>query len=64
VRAKELAFQLQERLNRDAPWIPLFDSPLVEAFRSDQVRYPATSMIGGLQMDPRYGFIDAVESAQ
>lgn len=61
VRAKELAFQLQETLNRDLPWIPLFDSPLIEAYRSDQVRYPLTSLIGGLQGDPRGGFIDAVE---
>jgi ABC-type transport system substrate-binding protein len=64
VRAKELAFQLQDLLNRDAPWIPLFDTPLVEAYRSDQVRYPATNMIGGLQVEPRSGFIDAVELVQ
>jgi peptide/nickel transport system substrate-binding protein len=64
VRAKELAFQLQETLNRDLPWIPLFSAPLIEAYRSDQVRYPFTSMIGGLQREPWSGFIDAVELVQ
>ena len=64
VRAKDLAFQLQEMLNREGPWIPLFDTPLTEAYRSDQVRYAATNMIGGLQGDPRFGFIDSVELAK
>jgi ABC-type transport system substrate-binding protein len=62
--AKSLAFQLQEMLNRELPWIPLFDSPLVEAFRSDQVRFPTTTMVGGIQQSPWYGFIDSAELAQ
>jgi ABC-type transport system substrate-binding protein len=63
-RARALAFELQEVLNRDVPWIPLFDTPIVEAYRSDQVVFPTTTVMGGIQGAPRIGFVNAVALAQ
>ena len=48
-RARTLAFRLQELLARDLPWVPLFDTPIVEAYRSDQVLFPTTRGLAGLQ---------------
>ena len=47
--ARELVFELQAFLAEDLPYVPLFDTPLVEAYRSDQVDYPYTHSLGGLQ---------------
>ena len=47
--ARNLVFELQAFLAEDLPYVPLFDTPLVEAYRSDQVDYPYTHSLGGLQ---------------
>lgn len=57
-RARKLAFRLQEFLARDLPYLVLFDTPIVEAYRSDRVRYPTVDVLGGLQNHG--GFIEAV----
>jgi ABC-type transport system substrate-binding protein len=48
-KARTLAHQLQEFLARDLPYIILFDTPIVEAYRSDHLRFPTTRGIGGIQ---------------
>ena len=47
--ALELAFAMQAFLAEDLPYVPLFDTPLVEAYRSDRIEYPYTHSLGGLQ---------------
>ncbi len=47
--ARELVFEMQAFLAEDLPYVPLFDTPLVEAYRSDRVEYPYTHSLGGLQ---------------
>lgn len=66
-RARMLAFELQDFLARDLPYLVLFDTPIVEAYRSDHVRYPATEGLGGIQnvhLRERAGFIHAVQLVQ
>lgn len=47
--AREIAFRLQEKLAEDVPYVVLFDSPIVEAYRSDRVQYPFTKVLDGIQ---------------
>ena len=47
--ARQLVFNMQEFLAEDLPYVPLFDTPLVEAYRSDRVEYPYIHSLGGLQ---------------
>ena len=47
--ALELVFKMQAFLAEDLPYVPLFDTPLVEAYRSDRIDYPYTHSLGGLQ---------------
>ena len=47
--ARELAFEMQSYLAEDLPYVPLFDTPLVEAYRSDRIEFPYTYSLGGLQ---------------
>lgn len=47
--ARELAFQLQVKLAEDVPYVVLFDTPIVEAFRGDRLQFPYTRTLGGLQ---------------
>ncbi len=47
--ARKLVFEMQAFVAEDLPYVPLFDTPLVEAYRSDQVEYPYTHSLGGLQ---------------
>jgi ABC-type oligopeptide transport system substrate-binding subunit len=66
-RARTLAFRLQDMLARDLPWIPLFETPIVEAYRSDQVRFPTTRGLSGLQGARNLempGLISSVDPAQ
>jgi ABC-type transport system substrate-binding protein len=48
-KAKELGFKLQEILAQDLPYIVLFDTPIVEAYRSDQIIFPYEQTLSGLQ---------------
>ena len=47
--AREKVFEMQVFLADDLPYVPLFDTPLVEAYRSDRIEYPYTESWGGLQ---------------
>ncbi len=49
IKAKEKAFRMQEILAEDLPYIVLFDTPLIEAYRSDRVEYPYTKVLSGIQ---------------
>jgi peptide/nickel transport system substrate-binding protein len=58
-RARQLAHRLQAFLAEDLPYVVLFDTPIVEAYRSDRLRFPTTDVLGGLQ--GAAGFIHAVQ---
>ena len=47
--ARQKVFEMQAFLAEDLPYVPLFDTPLVEAYRSDRIEYPYTQALGGLQ---------------
>lgn len=47
--ARPLVFRMQEILAEDVPYIILFDSPIVEAFRADMIEFPYTEVLGGIQ---------------
>jgi ABC-type transport system substrate-binding protein len=46
--AQDLVFELQELLATDLPYICLFTTPIVDAYRSDTVAFPYTEVLGGL----------------
>ncbi|MCR4427622.1 MAG: ABC transporter substrate-binding protein [Firmicutes bacterium] len=47
--ARAKAFKLQEFLAEECPYVVLFDTPLIEAYRSDRVQYQYTKTLSGLQ---------------
>ena len=47
--ARQQVFEMQAFLAEDLPYVVLFDTPLVEAYRSGRVDYPYTETWGGLQ---------------
>lgn len=47
--ARPLVLRMQEILAEDLPYIILFDSPIVEAFRKDKLQFPYTEVLGGVQ---------------
>jgi peptide/nickel transport system substrate-binding protein len=47
-RARRHAFRLQETLANDLPYVFLFTTPAVDAYRSDAVAFPYTEVLGGL----------------
>jgi len=65
-RARTLALELQEMLARDLPYVVLFDTPIVEAYRSDRVRFPTTEGLGGIQYQVllRNDFLASIQSIQ
>jgi len=48
-KARELAFKLQEILAEELPYIVLFDTPLLEAYRADRLKFPYTEALDGIQ---------------
>ncbi|MEW5866064.1 MAG: ABC transporter substrate-binding protein [Bacillota bacterium] len=56
-KARQKAFKLQEILADELPYIVLFDTPIIEAYRSDRVEYPYTKVLSGFQ---RYGALSSV----
>ncbi len=48
--ARQLVFEMQEFLADDLPYVTLFDTPLVEAYRSDSIDFPYLESWGGLQL--------------
>ncbi|MCS7240188.1 MAG: ABC transporter substrate-binding protein [Candidatus Bipolaricaulota bacterium] len=47
--ARPLVFKLQEMLAEDVPYVILFDTPIKEAFRVDEIAFPYTEVLGGIQ---------------
>ena len=48
-RAMDQVFKMQEFLAEELPYVTLFDTPIVETYRSDKLVYPYTQNLGGLQ---------------
>ena len=47
--ARDKAFQLQEFLADELPYVPLFTTPKLDAYRPSRVEFPYTSVLGGLE---------------
>ena len=47
--ARQQVFEMQAFIADDLPYVVLFDTPIVETFRSDRVEFPYTDTWGGLQ---------------
>ncbi len=62
-KARAQGFKLQEILADELPYIVLFDTPILEAYRSDRLKFPFTKVLSGLQ---RYsgGMTSAVQLLQ
>lgn len=48
-RARDVALRLQEILAEEAPYVLLFTTPVLEAYRSDRVEFPYRQVLGGIQ---------------
>ena len=47
--ARDKAFQLQEYLADELPYVTLFTTPKLDAYRPSRVEFPYTSVLGGLE---------------
>ena len=47
--ARRQVFEMQAFLAEDLPYVVLFDTPIVETYRSDRIEFPYTETWGGLQ---------------
>ena len=47
--ARDKAFQLQEFLAEELPYVPLFTTPKLDAYRPSRIEFPYTSVLGGLE---------------
>ena len=47
--ARQQVFEMQAFVAEDLPYVALFDTPIVETFRSDKIEFPYTESWGGLQ---------------
>jgi peptide/nickel transport system substrate-binding protein len=47
--ARQKVFQMQEFLAEDLPYVVLFNTPILEAYRSDRLGFPYIETLGGLQ---------------
>ena len=47
--AQQQVFEMQAFLAEDLPYVVLFDTPIVETYRSDRIEFPYTETWGGLQ---------------
>lgn len=47
--ARQQAFEMQAFLAEDLPYVVLFDTPIVETYRSERIEFPYTETWGGLQ---------------
>jgi ABC-type transport system substrate-binding protein len=59
--ARDLVFQQQILLAQDLPYVPLFTTPVVEAYRSSAIEFPYTEEVDGLQNTTRLGLPYAVK---
>jgi len=58
-QAKEVIMEAQELLAEDLPYVVLFTTPLYEAYRADQIQFPFTDALDGIQN--YYGFPESVK---
>ena len=47
--ARQQVFEMQSFLAEDLPYVVLFDTPIVETFRSERIEFPYTESWGGIQ---------------
>ena len=47
--AQDKVYQLQAFLAEDLPYVPLFTTPKLDAYRPSRVEFPYTSVLGGLE---------------
>ena len=47
--ARDKVFQLQQFLAEELPYVPLFTTPKLDAYRPSRVEFPYTSVLGGLE---------------
>jgi peptide/nickel transport system substrate-binding protein len=47
--ARQKVFRMQEFLADELPYVVLFTTPILEAYRSDRLQFPYTETLGGLQ---------------
>ena len=47
--ARQQVFEMQAFLADELPYVVLFDTPIVETYRSDKIEFPYTELWGGLQ---------------
>ena len=47
--ARQQVFEMQAFLAEDLPYVVLFDTPIVETYRSERIEFPYTETWGGLQ---------------
>ena len=47
--ARQQVFEMQAFLAEDLPYVVLFDTPIVETYRSARIEFPYTETLGGLQ---------------
>ena len=47
--ARKQVFEMQAFLAEDLPYVVLFDTPIVETYRSERIEFPYTETWGGLQ---------------
>jgi peptide/nickel transport system substrate-binding protein len=55
----EEAFKAQAILAEELPYVVLFDTPIIEAYRSASVEFPYTETLSGLQYNFSNGILDA-----
>ena len=47
--ARQQVFEMQAFLAEDLPYVVLFDTPIIETYRSERIEFPFTKTWGGLQ---------------
>ena len=47
--ARSQVFDMQEFLAQELPYVVLFDTPIVETYRSERIEFPFTESWGGIQ---------------
>lgn len=64
-KAREYAFKAEEMINADVPYIVLFTTPIIEAYRTDKVSFAYTDTPDGIQSGyAYYGEIPYVKAVQ
>jgi len=48
-RCKEIADQSQSMLSTESPYVMLYSTEIIEAFRSDSLEFPFVEALGGIQ---------------